>query len=194
MGTLRERLLRLAGLLALAVAVSVTGIVLSQRLRPDAMLVALGTRPPVIDLLGPAPVRGDALAAVTSSGHPAVVEFFEAGCAVCQQSAPDLCAALRAHPEAMVIAVDAALDTQSVIDAFTRDHLSSCAGDPRLRVFADPCRPPGRSPCANVTEHWAVRFVPTVYVVAVTGRVAYAASGADAVAGVGPALSSLPHG
>ena len=179
---------QLRGLLlsaALAVVVSVAAIAISARLRP-ASLLDVGSRAPAVDLLGPGPTHGDAVA--TARGRPLVVEFFEAGCAVCQQTAPQICRVLAARPALTVVAVDAALEPMSAVGGFARDHLAACAGDPRLALYADPCRPPGGSPCHNVSERWKVRFVPTVYLVDGDGTIVYAASGVDAYAGIDSAL------
>ena len=175
-------------MLALTVGVTVVAIVLSSKLHPSSLL-AVGSRAPAIDLLGPGPEHADAVA--QRNGRPLVVEFFEASCPVCQQTAPDLCRVHTGHSGADVIAVDATGDSVQEIAAFRRDHLAGCSGDSTLLTLADPCRPPGASPCTNVTSHWQVRFVPTVYVVDASGTVVYAASGEGALSGVAAALAPL---
>lgn len=179
---------QLLGMLVLAVAVTVVAIVLTSKLHPSSLLT-VGTAAPKLDLLGPGPVHSDAVA--VRAGRPLVIEFFEAGCPVCQSTGPDLCAIHRAHPGADVIAVDAALDSAPDIAAFRRDHLGSCGQDDTMPVLADPCRPPGASPCGNVTSHWQVKFVPTVYIVDAGGTLVYAAGGDLALDGVAVALGAL---
>ena len=175
-------------MLVLAVAVTVVAIVLTSKLHPSSRL-AVGTSAPKLDLLGPGPVHGDAIAA--RRGRPLLIEFFEASCPVCQRTGPDLCAIHRAHPGADALVVDAALDSAADIAAFRRDHLGSCGQDPSLVVLADPCRPPGASPCGNVSSHWQVKFVPTVYIVDGGGTLVYAAGGDLALDGVAAALGTL---
>jgi thiol-disulfide isomerase/thioredoxin len=136
-------------------------------IRPQAHLLALGTAAPTISLDAAGGGHVDVPAA--AAGKPYVVEFFEAGCAHCQQVASQLCSGT-----IPVFAVDAAKDSAQTIAAYHAQYAPRCT----YPMLLDPTLSAGAA--------YAVNAVPTVYVVN-NGKIAYAGAGLDGVSGLGDA-------
>ena len=110
-------------------------------------------------------------------GQPYVVEFFEAGCAHCQQVAAQLCVAQRAGVRGrrgQGLRADGGVVPHAV----------------RARTAATRCCSTPASPRAPA---YSVNAVPTVYVVK-DGKVVYAGAGLDGVNGLAAAVQKALGG
>jgi thiol-disulfide isomerase/thioredoxin len=130
-------------------------------IRPKANLLAVGTAAPAISL--DAAGGGHIDVAAAAAGRPYVVEFFEAGCAHCQQVAGQLCA-----EPVSVFAVDAAKDSAATVTSYRHQYAAHCS----YPMLLDPNLSAGSS--------YSVNVVPTVYVVK-DGKIAFAGAGLDGV-------------
>lgn len=155
--------------------VGVVGLVLALLfVRPQANLLPVGASAPAISL---DQVGGSHVALPgAAAGQPYVVEFFEAGCAHCQQVAAQLCAVTNT-----VFAIDAAKDSASTIAAYHSQYAPAC----HYPLLLDPNL--GAATAYNVSA------VPTVYVVK-DGKIAYAGAGLDGVGGLAAAVRKAGGG
>lgn len=144
-------------------------------LKPAANLLAVGTAAPAIRLSDVDGAQVDVAAA--AGGRPYVVEFFEAGCAHCQEVASELCH----QGTADVFAVDAAKDSASTV----RDYRHRYAGGCSYPLLLDTD--------LTVARNFAISAVPTVYVVK-QGRIAYGGAGLEGVQGLAAALRTALRG
>jgi hypothetical protein len=142
--------------------------------RPQSNLLPVGATAPAISL--DAVGGGHVDVAAAAAGKPYILEFFEAGCAHCQQVAGQLCA-----EPVPVFAVDAAKDSAPTISSYRSQYAARCA----YPLLLDPNLSAGSSYDVNV--------VPTVYVIK-QGKVAYAGAGLDGVNGLGAALAKAVGG
>ena len=150
-------------------AVGTVGLVLVVTLiRPQAKLLPLGTSAPAISL--EAVGGGHVTVASAAGAKPYVVEFFEAGCAHCQQVAAQLCGV-----NAQVFAVDAAKDSAQTVAAYHSQYAPHCS----YPLLLDPTLTAGAA--------YNVNAVPTVYLVK-DGKIVYAGAGLDGVSGLGAAV------
>ena len=116
------------------------------------------------------------IAGAAAAGKPFVLEFFEAGCAHCQQAASQLCG-----EKVPVFAVDAAKDsTQAILD-YRHQYAPGCS----YPMLVDPD--------LTASGAYAVNVVPTVYIVK-DGRIVYSGSGLDGVAGLAAAVQKTLGG
>ncbi|HSP65059.1 MAG TPA: hypothetical protein VLO10_02610, partial [Candidatus Deferrimicrobium sp.] len=101
-------------------AVGMVGLVLVVTfVRPHADLLAVGTTAPAISLDA---VGGGHVTVATAAGtQPYIVEFFEAGCAHCQQVAAQLCG-----EHVPVFAVDAAKESAQTIASYHSQYAPHC--------------------------------------------------------------------
>ncbi len=156
-------------------AVGMVGLVLVVTfIRPHAGLLTVGTKAPAISLEA---VGGGHVTVASAAGtQPYVVEFFEAGCAHCQQVAAQLCA-----QPVPVFAVDAAKDSASTIASYHQQYAPHCS----YPLLLDP----------NLTAGAAynVNAVPTVYVVK-GGKIAYAGAGLEGIDGLTAAVQKAVGG
>ncbi len=156
-------------------AVGIVGLVVVVTfIHPQANLLPVGTRAPGITLDGVG--GGRVTVASAAGGQPYVVEFFEAGCAHCQQVASQLCG-----QKVPVFAVDAAKDSASTIASYHSQYAPHC----NYPLLLD----------SNLTVGAAyhVNAVPTVYVVK-AGRIVYAGAGLDGFSGLGAAVQKAIGG
>jgi peroxiredoxin len=143
-------------------------------IHPQPSLLAVGSAAPAISLTSASgtPVALPAAAA----GQPYVLEFFEAGCAHCQQVAAQLCGLA-----APVFAIDAAKESADTVNAYHRQYAGACAYpillDPGLRVVGA----------------YAVTAVPTVYIVR-GGRIVFSGAGLEGVAALDGAVRQAVGG
>jgi thiol-disulfide isomerase/thioredoxin len=142
-------------------AVTVGLIVVVVFVRPKASLLPVGAAAPAISL--DAAGGGHVDVAATAAGRPYIVEFFEAGCAHCQQVAGQLCA-----ESVSVFAVDAAKDSAATVTSYRHQYAPACS----YPMLLDPNLSAGLS--------YSVNVVPTVYLVK-DGKIAYAGAGLDGV-------------
>lgn len=143
-------------------------------LRPRANLLAVGAAAPAINLA--AAGGGQVSVPAAAAGKPFVLEFFEAGCAQCQQAASQLCG-----EKVPVFAVDAAKDsTQAILD-YRHQYAPGCS----YPMLVDPD--------LTASGAYAVNVVPTVYLVK-DGRIVYSGSGLDGVAGLAAAVQKALGG
>jgi hypothetical protein len=142
--------------------------------RPQANVLPVGATAPAISL--DAVGGGHVDIGAAAAGKPYILEFFEAGCAHCQQVAGQLCA-----EPVPVFAVDAAKDSAPTISSYHRQYAPQCS----YPLLLDPSLSAGSS--------YNVKVVPTVYVVT-QGRVAYAGTGLDGVNGLGAAVAKAAGG
>ncbi|MEO8899678.1 MAG: hypothetical protein ABI352_00995 [Candidatus Dormibacter sp.] len=143
-------------------------------IRPQPSLLAVGSNAPSIRLdsaIGP-PVRVPA----ADGGQPYVIEFFDAGCAHCQQVAAQLC-----KEKIPVFAVDAAKESATTINAFRQQFAPGCSYPMLL------------DPSFSAVRAYAVTVVPTVYVVKL-GRIAFAGAGLDGVSALPGAVQQAIDG
>lgn len=143
-------------------------------IHPQPSLLAIGSSAPPISLRA---TSGEPVALpADAAGRPFVVEFFETGCAHCQQVAGSLC-----HEKVPVYAVDAAEDPVAALTAYQRQYAPGCT----YPVLADPAMSAARA--------YAVSVVPTVYVVS-SGHVVFAGAGLDGVAALDAAVTRAVGG
>lgn len=143
-------------------AAGTVGLVLVLLLiHPQANLLAVGARAPDVSLDAAGGGHVDVPAA--AAGRPYILEFFEAGCAHCQEVAGELC-----QEPLPVFAVDAARESAATVSQYRRQYAPRCAYpmllDPNLRAAGA----------------YAVNAVPTVYIVR-AGRIDFAGAGLDGV-------------
>ena len=143
-------------------------------IRPQANLLAVGSSAPTISL--DAVGGGHVAVAAAADGKPYIVEFFEAGCAHCQQVAAQLCA-----EKVQVFAVDAAKDSAQTIASYHAQYAPRCS----YPLLLDPSLSAGSA--------YNVNAVPTVYLVN-GGKIAYAGAGLDGVNGLGAAVQHVTGG
>jgi thiol-disulfide isomerase/thioredoxin len=156
-------------------AVGMVGLVLVVTfIRPHADLLPVGATAPAISL--DAVGGGHVTVASAAAGKPYIVEFFEAGCAHCQQVAAQLCA-----EKAQVFAVDAAKDSAQTIASYHSQYAPRCS----YPLLLDPNLSAGAA--------YNVNAVPTVYLVK-GGKVAYAGSGLDGVNALSAAVQKAGGG
>jgi hypothetical protein len=150
-------------------AVGMVGLILVVTfIHPQADLLPVGAPAPAISLDA---VGGGHVAVASAAGtQPYIVEFFEAGCAHCQQVAGQLC-----NERVAVFAVDAAKDSASTIAAYHTQYAPHC----HYPLLLDPNLSAGAA--------YNVNAVPTVYLVK-GGKIAYAGAGLDGVNGLGAAV------
>lgn len=143
-------------------------------IHPQPSLLPVGTAAPPISLTSSDGAVVDLPGA--AAGRPFVIEFFEAGCAHCQEVAGRLC-----HESAPVFAVDAARDSAATLSAFRRQYAPGCTYpmlvDPELRAAGA----------------YAVSAVPTVYVVK-GGRITFSGAGLDGIDALDSAIATALHG
>ena len=146
--------------------------------RPSAQLLPLGTSAPPLTLVS---TTGQTLNALQAAAHHnLVVDFFDTQCDTCRSQAPQLCSVAQDHGNDVFIAVDAGGESASALASGTRSYFpKSC----RVTVLADPDR--------TVSRAYRAAVVPTVYVVAGGGEIAYAAVGSDGVNGLPATLQRL---
>jgi peroxiredoxin len=143
-------------------------------IRPQASLLPVGSSAPAISLDA---VGGGHVTVASSAGaQPYVVEFFEAGCAHCQQVAAQLC-----DVRVPVFAVDAAKDSAETISSYHSQYAPHCT----YPLLLDPKLSAGSA--------YNVNAVPTVYVIK-GGKVAYAGAGLDGVNGLPAAVQKATGG
>lgn len=146
--------------------------------RPSAQLLPLGTPAPALTLVSTTGQTLDALQA--AAHHNLVVDFFDTQCDTCRAQAPQLCSLSLQHSSDVFTAVDAGGESADALTAYAKSNFpSSC----RVTVLADPNR--------TVSRAYRAAVVPTVYVVAGGGEVAYAAVGSDGVNGLSATLQRL---
>jgi peroxiredoxin len=156
-------------------AVGMVGLVLVVTLvRPQANLLPVGSSAPAISL--DAVGGGHVTVASAAGGKPYIVEFFEAGCAHCQQVAAQLC-----DEKVQVFAVDAAKDSAQTIASYHSQYAPRCT----YPLLLDPSLSAGSA--------YNVNAVPTVYLVK-SGKIAYAGAGLDGVSALGPAVQKAVGG
>jgi hypothetical protein len=156
-------------------AVGCVGLVLALLfIHPQASLLAVGTTVPDVSL--DAAGGGHVDVARSTAGRAYALEFFEAGCAHCQQVAGELC-----HEAVPVFAVDAAKESAGTISSYRQQYARGCT----YPMLLDPTLSAGSA--------YAVNAVPTVYLIR-GGRVAYAGAGLDGVAGLAAAVQKVAGG
>ena len=143
-------------------------------LRPRPNVLAVGTSAPAISLRSA--TGGQVSVPAAAAGKPFVVEFFEAGCAHCQQVAAQLCS-----ERVPVFAVDAAKDSAQTITAYQHQYAPACSYPMLL------------DPDLTAAGAYGVNVVPTVYLVK-DGRIVYAGTGLDGVAGLAAAVQKALGG
>lgn len=143
-------------------------------IHPQPSLLAVGSNAPAINLesAGGGPVHVPAAA----GGRPYIVEFFEAGCAHCQQVAGQLC-----NEKVPVFAVDAAKESATTITAFRQQYAPGCSYPMLL------------DPTFSAVTAYAVSAVPTVYVVQM-GRIVFAGAGLDGMNALPAAVQKVIGG
>lgn len=155
--------------------VGIVGLVLVVTfIRPQASLLPVGSSAPAISL--DAVGGGHVVVASAAAGKPYVVEFFEAGCAHCQQVAAQMCTL-----KVQVFAVDAAKDSAQTIASYHGQYAPRCS----YPLLLDPNLSAGSA--------YNVNAVPTVYLVK-NGKVAYAGAGLDGVNGLSAAVQKANGG
>lgn len=143
-------------------------------IHPQPSLLAVGSNAPAINLT--AASGGSVSLPAAAAGHPYVVEFFEAGCAHCQQTAGQLC-----HAGVPVFAVDAAKDSSDSINAYRQRYAPSCAYPMLL------------DPTLATSGAYAVSAVPTLYLVK-AGKVVFSGAGLEGVAALDAAVKQAVGG
>jgi len=146
--------------------------------RPSAQLLPLGTVAPPVTLVSTTGQTINALLAATH--HNLVIDFLDTQCDTCRSQAPQLCAVSLQHSSDVFIAVDAGGEGGGALRAYAQSNFSSSC---RVTVLADPDR--------TVSRAYRAAVVPTVYVVASGGEIAYAAVGSDGVNGLSATLQRL---
>ncbi|MBV8529578.1 MAG: TlpA family protein disulfide reductase [Candidatus Dormibacteraeota bacterium] len=153
-------------------------IAFSVVVRPSAQLLPPGTPAPALTLVSTTGQTVNALQA--AAHHNLVITFFDTQCDTCRAQAPQLCAVSLQRSGDVVIAVDAGGESTDTLEAYAQSNFSSSC---RVTVLADPDR--------TVSRAYRAAVVPTVYVVASGGEIAYAAVGSDGVNGLSATLRRL---
>jgi len=163
-------------LLLVLLAVFVTALFMFLFHRQGQLLPA-GTSAPSFSL------QGDDGRAHGLPARATLIQFFETTCPHCQDEAPALCQIAVKYVEVAVIGIDAADERVDKLRQYRHDHLGGCPGpdDPVLLV----------DPGLQVTRHYHVTGVPTVYVIDSRGRVAYSYAGSGGIDGVPAVLDHL---
>ena len=146
--------------------------------RPSAPLLPLGTAAPPLRLVSTSGRTVNALQ--VAAHHTLVVDFFDTQCDTCRGQAPQLCSVAQDHSNDVVVAVDAGGESAAALTAYARSYFSSPC---RVTLLADPDR--------TVSRAYRAAVVPTVYVVASGGEIAYAAVGSGGVNGLPATLQRL---
>lgn len=156
-------------------------LVLVLVVHPQPPLLHPGTAAPAISLQS---VDGRSVVAVGNAQHRTLVAvFIETACVTCQRQMPGVCAVAGRHPEALLVAVDAAGESRAALQAFAaRNVAAGC----RLVVLLDPG--------LHVSHAYEITVVPTVYVVNASGSITYAGLGAEGVDGIDAELQSMARG
>ena len=160
-----------------AVVVTIFSSVLIPHLFPHKLL-AVGTQAPSLSL--DAAAGGTIDIPTAAEGRPFVLEFFETSCPVCQHEVPAVCDLARTHPDVKFFGVNAARETASAVQQFRRQQGGGCITFPLLIDLR-----------SDALRRYTVTVVPTVYLVDVHGRVAYAGTGAGGVEGLKTAIAAL---
>jgi thiol-disulfide isomerase/thioredoxin len=142
---------------------------------PQPPLLAVGASAPPIVLKNADGVSVDVLHAAAQ--RPVAVEFFETTCPTCQQQAPSLCALQAMLPQTVIVAVNAARESSSVLKTYAQRYQGAGCN---ITVLADPN--------GTVNQSYEITVVPTVYVIDKNGKIAYAGVGASGVDGLKPVL------
>lgn len=153
-------------------------IVFAVVVRPTAQLLPLGTPAPPLKLVSATGQPVNALQAAAQ--HTLVVDFFDTQCDTCRSQAPQLCSIAKDHSNDFFFAVDAGGESGAALRAYAQSYLPAPC---RVTVLADPDR--------TVSRAYRAAVVPTVYVVASGGEIAYAAVGSDGVNGLPATLQRL---
>ena len=146
--------------------------------RPSAQLLPLGTVAPPLTLSSTSGQTVNALQA--AAHHNLVVDFLDTQCDTCSSQAPQLCSIAQDHGNDVFVAVDAGGESASALTAYARSYFPSPC---RVTVLTDPDR--------TVSRAYRAAVVPTVYVVASGGEIAYGAVGSDGVNGLPATLQRL---
>lgn len=146
--------------------------------RPSAQLLPLGTPAPPLRLVSTTGQTVNALQA--AAHHSLVVDFLDTQCDTCRSQAAQLCSIAQDRGSDVFVAVDAGGETASALKAYAQSYFSSSC---RVTLLADPDR--------TVSRAYRAAVVPTVYVVASGGEIAYAAVGSDGVNGLPATLQRL---
>jgi thiol-disulfide isomerase/thioredoxin len=137
-------------------------------IHPQPSLLAVGSNAPALTLTSSS--GGSVALPAAAGGQPYVVEFFEAGCAHCQQVAGQLCGV-----KAPVFAIDAAKESADTVNVYHRQYASGCAYPTLL------------DPTLSTTSAYAVSAVPTVYVVK-GGKIVFSGAGLEGIAALDGAV------
>lgn len=155
-------------------AVGVAGLILVVTfIHPQPNLLPVGSAAPPVRLQA---VGGGVVEASAAAGAPYIVEFFEAGCAHCQQVAAQLC-----DEKVPVFAVDAARESAATIGSYRQRYAPGCT----YPLLLDPD--------LAVAGAYHVNAVPTVYLV-VRGVIRYAGAGLEGVGHLGAAVRTITGG
>ena len=111
--------------------------------------------------------------------HALVLDFFQGMCSTCQQKADTLCSLANTFPKLTVAAIDSGGESTASVKAFAQRFFSRCS----ITVLLDPG--------LRVTRNYQVSVVPTVYVVDMSGKIAYGDVGASGIDGLAAALRGL---
>ena len=156
-------------------AVGMVGfVVVIAFVHPQVNLLTVGTKVPAVNLQSSTGTTVHP-SGTTATG-PYILEFFEAGCAHCQQVAGQLCG-----EKVPVFAVDAAKDSAATINAYRQQYAPACSYPMLL------------DPDLSASGAFGVSAVPTVYLV-VDGRVAYAGAGLEGVSSLAAAVTKAIGG
>lgn len=143
-------------------------------IHPQPSLLAIGSNAPAITL--DSSDGGNIRVPAAAAGQPYVVEFFDAGCAHCQQVAAQLC-----NERVPVFAVDAAKEAATTISAYRHQYAPGCTYPMLL------------DPNFTAVNAYAVSAVPTVYLVKL-GRIVFAGAGLDGISALPAAVQKALSG
>jgi len=175
------RVARLGGLFVFAVVATVVSYAIISRVSGPRLLPG-GATAPAITATSSGGDHVALLARGTTPAHPIVVEFFETTCAVCQQEVAPICKVARQHPDVAFYGIDAAREDAAAVNGFKQSQGKGCIDWPLLL-----------DPRSDLLRAYSVTAVPTVYVIDINGRVAYAGTGAGGVSGLDAALRNIPN-